>query len=161
MSKPAEAEAEFGKAQAIQQKLADENPRELQISTELARTMTRIGRLHQAVGHRAQAGNAFRRAVEFMERLPGLTADNLYDLACYHALLSGVLDRPGSGSSAAEGRAAADQSMHRLREAVAAGYGDLPHMRIDHDLDPLRSRLDFQLLMMDLLMPADPFAPSP
>jgi hypothetical protein len=93
-----------------------------------------------------------------MERLPRPTPGNLYDLARYHALLSGVLDRPGSGSSAAEGRAAADRAMRRLREAVASGYGDLPHMRIDHDLDPLRSRLDFQLLMMDLAMPDDPFA---
>ena len=100
--------------------------------------------MHQAAGHWAQAGNDFRRAVEFMERLPRLTADNLYDLACYQALLSGVLQRPGSGSSAAEGQAAADRAMHRLREAVAAGFRDLAHMRTDTDLDPLRSRPDFQ-----------------
>ena len=29
---------------------------------------------------------------------------------------------------------------------------------IDHDLDPLRSRADFQELMMDLNFPDDPFA---
>ena len=48
--------------------------------------------------------------------------------------------------------------MRRLREAVAAGFRDLAHMRTDTDLDPLRSRLDFQLLMMDLAMPADLFS---
>jgi hypothetical protein len=31
-------------------------------------------------------------------------------------------------------------------------------MNRDPDLDPLRSRPDFQLLMMDLAMPAEPFA---
>jgi hypothetical protein len=31
-------------------------------------------------------------------------------------------------------------------------------MRTDTDLDPLRSRADFQLLMTDLAFPADPFA---
>jgi hypothetical protein len=31
-------------------------------------------------------------------------------------------------------------------------------MRTDPDLDPLRSRPDFQLLLMDLAMPAEPFA---
>jgi hypothetical protein len=31
-------------------------------------------------------------------------------------------------------------------------------MRTDTDLDPSRSRSDFQLLMMDMAMPADPFA---
>jgi hypothetical protein len=48
--------------------------------------------------------------------------------------------------------------MRRLHEAVAAGFRDLPHMRTDTDLDPLRIRLDFQLLMMDLAMPDDAFA---
>ena len=45
-----------------------------------------------------------------------------------------------------------------LRQANAAGYRDLAHMRSDIALDPLRARPDFQLLMMDLAMPADPFA---
>ena len=93
-----------------------------------------------------------------MERLPRLTADNLYDLACYQALLSGVLQRPGSGSSAAEGQAAADRAMNRLRESVAAGFRDSAHMRNDTDLDPLRTRPDFQALMMDLAFPPDPFS---
>jgi hypothetical protein len=31
-------------------------------------------------------------------------------------------------------------------------------MGSDTDLDPLRGRGDFQLLLMDLAMPADPFA---
>jgi hypothetical protein len=32
-------------------------------------------------------------------------------------------------------------------------------MAFDHDLDPLRSRLDFRVLMMDLAFPEEPFAP--
>jgi hypothetical protein len=48
--------------------------------------------------------------------------------------------------------------MRLLREAVAGGFSNLAHMRRDTDLDPLRSRLDFQLLMMDLAMPDDVFA---
>jgi hypothetical protein len=31
-------------------------------------------------------------------------------------------------------------------------------MAADTDLDPLRSRPEFRLLMMDLAMPAEPFA---
>jgi hypothetical protein len=114
--------------------------------------------LQQAAGHEAEAVHALRQAIAIMERLPRPTRTSLYDLARYHALLSGVLDRPGSGSSAAEGRVSADRAMRRLREAVAAGYGDLHHMRNDQHLDPLRSRLDFQLLMMDLAMPDNAFA---
>jgi hypothetical protein len=31
-------------------------------------------------------------------------------------------------------------------------------MQADTDLDPLRDREDFRLLMLDLAMPSDPFA---
>ena len=48
--------------------------------------------------------------------------------------------------------------MDALRQAVAAGYRDFGSMRVNTDLDPLRDRDDFRLLMMDLAMPADPFA---
>jgi hypothetical protein len=60
--------------------------------------------------------------------------------------------------TAAEGRAAAEQAMHWLHRAVARGYRNVALMQRDHNLDPLRSRDDFRLLMMDLAMPDDPFA---
>jgi hypothetical protein len=48
--------------------------------------------------------------------------------------------------------------MTALRGAIDFGYRDLDQLRSDVDLKPLRSRPDFQLLMMDLAMPAEPFA---
>ena len=48
--------------------------------------------------------------------------------------------------------------MDTLRRAIAAGYRPVDWMRRDPDLAPLRSRPDFQLLMMDLSFPAEPFA---
>jgi hypothetical protein len=44
-----------------------------------------------------------------------------------------------------------------LRRAVAAGFADIAHIRADPDLDPLRSRADFQTLLMDLAFPTNPF----
>jgi hypothetical protein len=48
--------------------------------------------------------------------------------------------------------------MQWLHRAVNAGYRNVALMRRDSDLDSLRSRPDFQLLMMDLAFPDDPFA---
>jgi hypothetical protein len=48
--------------------------------------------------------------------------------------------------------------MRRYHRTIAGGYRNVALMRRDHDRDPLRSRPDFQLLMMDLAMPDDPFA---
>jgi hypothetical protein len=48
--------------------------------------------------------------------------------------------------------------MKALQQAVDAGYRDLSNLRTDTDLEPIRSRSDFQLLLMDLAMPKNPFA---
>jgi tetratricopeptide (TPR) repeat protein len=41
-------------------------------------------------------------------------------------------------------------AMKLLREAVSKGYKDVPHMKKDTDLDPLRQREDFQKLVTEL-----------
>ncbi len=48
--------------------------------------------------------------------------------------------------------------MNDLRQAVATGYRSAAVYRHEPALGPLRRRDDFQLLMMDLAMPAAPFA---
>ena len=63
----------------------------------------------------------------------------------------------GSGLPPGEGPVEFGRAMEMLRRAVAAGYWDVAWMRRDPDLDPLRSRADFQVLLLDLAFPADPF----
>ncbi len=108
-------------------------------------------------GRPAAAVAAFRQAITALKGLasPG----EIYDLACDQSLLSGVAANAGSCLTAAEGRAEAENAMKSLRRAVAAGWRNVDHMRADSDLDPLRGRPDFKLLMLDLAMPADPFVP--
>ncbi len=79
-------------------------------------------------------------------------------LAGSRSLLSGVVDRSGSGMSAVEGRVEADAAMVALRRAVDAGWRNASRARKDSDLDPIRSRPEFRLLMLDLEFPADTFA---
>ena len=51
-----------------------------------------------------------------------------------------------------------DRAMSTLRRAIAKGFRTRDHMAKDTDLDALRSRRDFQLLMLDLAFPSSPFA---
>lgn len=78
--------------------------------------------------------------------------------ACCHALLSGIAGLPGSGLSASGGPSEADRAVDILARAIAAGYRE-PVLRLETGLDPLRDRSDFQILLMDLAFPDDPFAP--
>jgi eukaryotic-like serine/threonine-protein kinase len=45
-----------------------------------------------------------------------------------------------------------------LRKAVAAGWREVASAQADADLDSIRTRADFQNLLMDLAIPANPFA---
>ena len=53
-------------------------------------------------------------------------------------------------------RSYADRALATLRQAVQNGYKDAAHMKKDTDLDPLRSRPDFQKLLADLEQKATP-----
>jgi eukaryotic-like serine/threonine-protein kinase len=156
--KTAEALAEFERSTTIMQKLAEANPNVTEWQTELANNLGFVGGMHLKAGRTAEAVASVRRATAILRRLPSRKPADLYNLACGHAMLSLLAAEPGSGMTAAEGRAEADRAMEWLRQAVAAGYRKLSFMRIDSDLEPLRSRTDFQLLMMDLAFPAEPFA---
>ena len=116
--------------------------------------------MRQRAGRPAEAAAELRRAVAIMEPLCELQPDayNLYNLACFRSLLSGIAAEPGSGVMATEVTSLGEQAVEALRRAVAAGLHDLAFMRRDPDLDALRSRPDFQLLIMDLAFPDEPFA---
>jgi serine/threonine-protein kinase len=157
---PAEALASFERAQAILQKLVAANPRHALFQSRLATNHSYVGQARQRAGRPAEAAAEFRRAVAIMERLCDLQPDgyHLYNLACFRSLLLGIAAQPGSGLTSDDVRSLGGQAVDALRRAVAAGLQDLAFMRRDSDLDPLRSRPDFQLLMMDLAFPEEPFA---
>ena len=157
---PAEALASYERARAILQKLVDSNPTLTLFQSRLAMSHSFVGQARQRAGRPADAAAEFRRAVAIMERLTNLQPDgyNLYNLACFRSLLSGLATRPGSGLTTSEAGALGEQAVESLRRAVAAGLEDMVYMRRDTDLDPLRSRSDFQLLLMDLAFPEEPFA---
>ncbi len=94
-----------------------------------------------------------------MERLSSLQPDgyNLYNLACFRSLLSGIAAEPGSGLTSGEVSTLGEQAVLALRRAVAAGFRDIGFMRRDTDLDPLRGRADFQMLLLDVGFPKNPF----
>jgi serine/threonine-protein kinase len=157
-ARPVEARAAAERAIAILRKLADADPSVIRFQRGLAICVAHVGGIHLEAGRYSEAATAARESVTILERLSILEPHDVYNLACGHAQLAGIATLPGSGMTAAEGRTEAERAMRGLHRAVAAGYRNVALMRRDHDLDPLRSRDDFRLLMMDLAMPDDPFA---
>ena len=127
-----------------------ENPAEKDYPTNRVRSLVGRGRARRALGDPAGAAADVRHALRLSEglRLPeGYAA---FSIACSHAALAGLAGQEGTGVSAAEGKAHADQAMALLRKAVDAGFRDIHDYRTEGALDPLREREDFKKLLAEL-----------
>ena len=112
-----------------------------------------LGRLLRKEGRAADAQAAFRKAIEINVSTPAEKPYSLYELACARALC---------GAMAGEGKAAltpaeretkkhyTDGAMKALIEAVAGGWENVAWMKLDPDLDELRSRADFRAMIRRL-----------
>jgi serine/threonine-protein kinase len=150
----------FREAVGIRQRLADENPTVSAHRGDLAWCISRLARVQWHEGRTSEAVASLRKAIDIHERRGSATPTptSRYSFACYHALLAGLAAERGSGLTASEGRVQADRAMAALRLSVDGGLRDPDDIRTNSDFKALRDRPDFQLLLMDLVMPADPFA---
>ena len=158
LGRPAEARDGCERAIAIREALVKEIPKVPMYRSHLAESYRRRGLARRDLGDPAGAAADVRRAVALCDGLPSRSGEEWFETACAHAALAGLAGQAGSGVSAAEASSEADAAMALLHKAVGMGYRNADAFRTEDALDPLRDRADFRLLMMDLAMPADPFA---
>jgi len=94
------------------------------------------------------AAGCLAAAAEYEAQKP-TDAGELYDAACNRAVCAAVIPQDPKTPAADAARLAkeqADLAMDWLRQAVAAGFRDVEHMKQDKDLDVLREREDFNKL---------------
>jgi tetratricopeptide (TPR) repeat protein len=154
----AEAPSWVVKALRLIRPVAEASPPGSKHRQSLADRLRRAGAVLAAGGRPGEAVAALRESVAFFAGLASPTAGDLYTLACIQSLLSGMAGHADSGLTAEQARAAADAAIAALRRAWAAGWTNVAWMRRDTDLDPIRSRADYRLLLMDMDFPAAPFA---
>jgi tetratricopeptide (TPR) repeat protein len=100
---------------------------------------------------KAKDAGGCRATAELWEKLQRTDAGSLYDAACFRAVTAAVLRATDpSSDTAKEADAEADRAMAWLRQAVAAGYKNVAHLKKDTDLDALRDRADFRALLAKL-----------
>jgi eukaryotic-like serine/threonine-protein kinase len=156
---PEKARAWYEKAQTIRKQRTVADPTDEPSIAYCADSLRRIGTTFQASGRPADAVAHFRKSIALLEGLKKPRALDFYDTACCHSLISAAPAQAGSGMSAAESAAEAELAVAGVRKAVEAGYLNLVWVRSgDPDLNPIRSRPDFQALVMDMSMPVEPFA---
>ena len=132
------------------------SPRILVYSATVRRSYGLLAELQLREGD-AQAALESARS---LESLPEGNPIADYNTACYMSRCLGVIQDAQwpDGKRVKIAQAYGDRAVAALRRALERGYRNVNLIRKDPDLDPLRSRPDFQALLLDLTFPADPFA---
>jgi hypothetical protein len=126
--------------------------------SELADSLRRRGLARRDAGDAGRAVADARRALGMYEALPFRSGELWFDTACCHAPQCGLSGHDGAGVSAAEADDEATRAIVALSKAASMGYRHAYAWRTESALDPLRSRQDFLLLLMDVAFPPDALA---
>jgi serine/threonine-protein kinase len=151
----AEAVPRLREALSLYERLAADDPQTTYYQSMISYLCRDIGRIPAPHVAQAEALDLLHRSETLLQNFRNPAVVEIYNLACTQAVTAGRLP------AGAERERYAARAMETLRRAIAAGYKHLPNIRTDTDLDVLRPREDFKLLMMDLAMPADPFTHRP
>jgi hypothetical protein len=158
VGRPAEARSEYERAIALLEQPVQQNPAGTWHRYMLACALRRRGLILRDLGDPAGAAADARRALALCDGPGPRSVEEVFETACCHAMLASLTGRAASGISATGVEEEAGKSMERLSRALAMGYRNRIELGLESALDPLRGREDFRLLMMDLALPAQPFA---
>jgi eukaryotic-like serine/threonine-protein kinase len=159
LARPDEARTSCDRAISIREDQVKANPAGTGHRSGLAASLLRSGQVRRATGDAVGAADDGRRAIALYVALPPRSYDDAVLEAGCHALLSGLPGLPGSSITASDGVIEAERAMDILRGLFANSYRG-QGLRTEPALDPLRARPDFQLLMMDVAFPVEPFVPQ-
>jgi eukaryotic-like serine/threonine-protein kinase len=157
LGRAAEAREVCERAIAIHERLAKASPKPW-FRSLLAHSLRRRGLAVRDLGDSIRAADDVQRALGLYDGLPSRGGEEWFETACCHAALAGRAEHDGASMSMADGEEQAAKAVGSLRRAAAMGYRNVNAFRTESALAPLYHRPDFRLLMMDLAMPAEPFA---
>jgi serine/threonine-protein kinase len=161
VGRPREALGYYRKAHEVLKPLARDHPEVYYYQTTLAYNCRGLARVSAQLGRAEEALRWLDQAAAIDQRYAETHPLARYDLACDLALGVPLVGQAGGGrddEAEARRQEQSDRAIETLRRAIAQGYTFPAIISRDADLDPVRHRADFRLLMMDLAMPADPFA---
>jgi tetratricopeptide (TPR) repeat protein len=151
----------LGRAVPINAKITRQYPSILALQLRGAYIHNRIGRLHRAAGRNVEAIRSFEQALSLLDVAMEARWTTLYQQACTQSLwcqLISLVRSDLSDEERAKRDRYADRAIAALRSLIDGGFRSAELIASDTDFEFVRSREDFQLLMMDLAFPAEPFA---
>jgi eukaryotic-like serine/threonine-protein kinase len=151
--RPADAAGPLERSAELYAAVAHDNP--VLYRLDVARNQLNLAFQRAVTGRRDEALVCIQRAEDLLSRSSSVWPVLLYDLACDYSLCASVGNTAAVTSADLE--SCARRAVGALRRASAAGYSEIGQVRHDPAFDILRSRRDFQELVMDTSFPVNPF----
>jgi hypothetical protein len=129
------------------------------LARDLVQGYERLAETLESLHQPDEALRSLCAASEVLERLPDRAPSDLEKLARMYSRASTLADPRFPDSTGIFPRVYADRALALVRRLIAEGHPNLLQWTTDPSLDALRARPDFKLMMMDLAMPAEAFAP--
>ena len=130
-------------------KLGPDHPDALGIQASLAGSLLKLGLAAEALSLARQTAGQWEKLVE-------MVPESLYNAAWCHALIaSATRAAEQTPESTKRADSEADRAIHLLKDAVAGGWSGYGLLQINHDLDSLRGRSDFQSMLAELQAAAE------
>ena len=158
LGRTAEAIQSYEQARVVIQKLVRDAPEVVRYRQALDIGDTGLAGLYRKAGRCTEALALLDEAQKLLESLPQSWPTYHYHMACCLALRIPPASASRTSSEIEDARRYGDQAMHALRRSVAGGFKTREIFRTSPELEPLHDREDFQMLLMDLALPLDPFA---
>jgi hypothetical protein len=162
-SLPDAARTSYERSLTLCRQLIKDHPSVPQFQSNYASAAAGFADPRASSGDRAGALPLLREACPIFEEIRSPWPNDLFELACVHAYIGLLLEqapaerRPDPSDAP---QAHFDAAVDLIRRSIAGGFLNDREAKGHKELDRLRSRPDFRLLLMDQAFPVDPFAPG-
>ncbi len=139
----------YQRAEAHLTSLLTPDPSNEEYRVQLALCLARISALERSLGRTADASGSWERAHALVEKTPHELPERLFSLAVIRSVHVPLI--AGKGADAETRRhTESDQALEPLQQAAAKGFRNVVWLRQDPDLEPIRSRTEFQALIQTM-----------
>jgi len=145
----AEAINDFTQARESFRAMHKTAPRNRVVASQLAIGLGALSAALRDEQRMPEAVAALKETRQVLESIGNPNSVDHYNLACAYTNLSVMQDPAAAPITAEERNSLTSKAMNKLRRALTAGMTDFALIDHDKDLDPLRQRVDFQMLIFE------------
>ena len=139
----------YRQAEADLRELSSQDPSNAEYQAQHGLCLARISAVERTMGRMSDAVSTWEKARDVVAKIPVNLPDRMFIAAVVPSIHIPLIVEKGEGAERRR-RQDAGRAIESLKKAVAMGFRNKVWLEADPDLEPIRSRADFQALLRSL-----------